>query len=315
MKLASVAIALCAFTLASFESVQTEKKLRPIAGSNVSLVFPPDFVQMEKQATLTHSETGSAITVLELKFSIEDLSKGMTRESLAKRGMVLVSNTERQVNGRLAYDILVTQHAQGVEFHKHILIFGDDKNSVMLTGVVLDQFVEKTLPVVHEAMLSATWIPPGKQELWDGLDFRVSSTNSMKITQRSGPIVELARDQATDQPDSHQPLIHVGKSSYLRPMDDLESISRFKASTNGILKELTELSSRSTSLGGARAHEFVADAIHRNWEAPCRLYQVIIPGENCFYFLQGVAAREGWNESLKEFREVVATFKLVPEAD
>ena len=65
---------------------------------------------------------------------VADVSRGMTADGLATRGMTLISSTTRLVDGRQSLLLKVSQPADGMTVHKWMLVSGDAKATVIIVG-------------------------------------------------------------------------------------------------------------------------------------------------------------------------------------
>src|SRR4051812_2778654 len=105
---------LLSLTLATAASA----KPTPVPGTLVTLDPPPGFMLMDRLPGFEYPARRSTILVSELPGSALEVRRGMTRESLAARGMTLIaSQTVRTASGS-ALLLQLSQRAGGVDFQK-----------------------------------------------------------------------------------------------------------------------------------------------------------------------------------------------------
>src|SRR5215203_3606885 len=89
-----------------------------VAGTSVALAPPPGFVPSSRFPGFERADLQSSVMVTEIPGPVADVSRGMTADGLATRGMTLISSTRQLVDGRQALLLKVSQAAGGMTVHK-----------------------------------------------------------------------------------------------------------------------------------------------------------------------------------------------------
>ena len=73
-----------------------------VTGTSVALAPPADFVPSSRFPGFERADLQSSLMVSEIPGPVADVSRGMTADGLATRGMTLISSTRQLVDGRQA---------------------------------------------------------------------------------------------------------------------------------------------------------------------------------------------------------------------
>ncbi|MEM9985056.1 MAG: hypothetical protein AAF804_08160 [Bacteroidota bacterium] len=125
-----------------------------IRGTYLYLIPPDDFLPSTKfKGFQDPSDPFSMIMVMEIPGPIEKLEQGFNPELMATKGMKLVAKKSIQIANQSGFWVEVEQSANGFEFAKYVLVFGDAEASIMINGVYLQED-EETGEVIKESLES-----------------------------------------------------------------------------------------------------------------------------------------------------------------
>lgn len=114
-----------------------------ISGTNIFMVPPESFEPSGNfKGFQNPADQTSMIMITEISGPYVEMTKGFNPEMLSANGMELKTKEEIKVaefNGLL---IELDEPANGMEFSKHILIYGDEKSTTLINGVYLSDSLE-----------------------------------------------------------------------------------------------------------------------------------------------------------------------------
>ncbi len=86
----------------------------------------------------------------------EVISKEFTTENLLKKGMTLTDMQNIDFDGGKAFLLKANQQANSMNYLKEMLIFGEDKKTIMVVGIYPETYKELSVPV-HQSLLSSAY--------------------------------------------------------------------------------------------------------------------------------------------------------------
>jgi hypothetical protein len=109
-----------------------------IKGTNISLVPPVGFKESASfKGFQDPTNPYSMVMVMEIPGPFNAISAGFESDKMITKGMVLTSKKEIKVNNFKGYLVGLTQKSGGLNYAKHIVIYGDSSNTAIINGVYL----------------------------------------------------------------------------------------------------------------------------------------------------------------------------------
>jgi hypothetical protein len=307
----SSAVRLCAVLvfLTALSATRVGAADKPvIPGATVRLQPPPGFVPADRFPGFQWADAGSSIMVTEMPGPVGDVRAGMTKEGLASRGMTLRSLEVTRVAGREAILISVTQVASGVVVEKWMVLFGDESTTVMIVATFPHALASELRKPLRDAVLSAEWNPSRRVDRFEGLRFRLTETDRLKIANRMANMLLLTAGGVAGRLSPGDPFLVVGSSISEADIHDLERFARQRLARMVTIKDLTNIEGRQVIVDGATAYELTADARDEKADTALRVYQVVLLDGRYYYLFQGKVGAAKADEYLPEFRQVTKSF-------
>src|SRR5688572_25317974 len=156
-----------------------------IPGTRVSLVPPDTFTAASQFPGFLREAVGASIIVTEFPASFVGVVAGFGDPSaLEKRGMFLVRKQEVNVNRQTGLLLRIKQVASGITFLKWLLIFGNEKESVMIAASFPEVLEKELSEQMKASILTATWNDKIQVSLTEGLNFTVAAKGELKPARR-----------------------------------------------------------------------------------------------------------------------------------
>ncbi|HVG11315.1 MAG TPA: hypothetical protein VNM67_26685 [Thermoanaerobaculia bacterium] len=282
-----------------------------VPGTGVSLQPPAGFELAGDYPGFQSAEQQASIMVTQMPAPVAEIRKAMNKETLATRGITLLSSKEETVGGREALLLHVAQSAAGTDYLKWMLVTGDPKETVMIVGTFLKSAGEEVGAAIRTALLSASLAAAAPSDPFEGLRFRIMPTQGLKIAGRVSNMLLLNESGSPGTLEPGEPVYVIGSSFRPGGSGDLRVFSEARAKQTEQIRDLEHLSGREITIGGLTAYELLADAKDVKSGRAIRLYQVIAPDGDGYFIAQGLVGTDRAAGMLPEFRRVTESFRKV----
>jgi len=281
-----------------------------VTGTSVALAPPADFVPSSRFPGFERADLQSSLMVSEIPGPVADVSRGMTADGLATRGMTLISSTRQLVDGRQALLLKVSQPAGGMTVHKWMIVSGDARTTVMIVGTFLKEYEHQIGDAMKDSLLTARWaVAAASPDHFEGLAFRISPTPSLKIAGRMSNMLMLTESGRMGPQGPNAALFAVGSSLAPADLSDLKAFAITRASQTKQLKGLRVSEQGATGIGNETAYELVAEGTDIATGRLVTLYQVVLPDPQGYVLMQGMVASTRAATMVPEFRKAAQTFR------
>jgi len=281
-----------------------------VPGTDVSLEPPKGFSLSESYPGFQSAEQKASIMVTQMPAPVAEVMKAMNKETLATRGMTLLSSSAETVGGREALLLQVAQAAGGAEFLKWMMVTGDPKTTVMVVGTFPKDSREEVGAAIRKSVLTALLGAEDTSDPFEGLQFRITPTQGLKIATRVSNMLILTETGTSGTLAPGEPVYIIGSSISPSAIGDLKTFSEARAQKTEQIQNLENLSGREITIGGLAAYELQADAKGVKSGTPVRFYQVIAPDDAVGYFIvQGFVATDRAAGMIPEFQRVTESFR------
>jgi hypothetical protein len=281
-----------------------------VTGTSVALAPPADFVPSSRFPGFERADLQSSLMVSEIPGPVADVSRGMTADGLATRGMTLISSTRQLVDGRQALLLKVSQPAAGMTVHKWMIVSGDARTTVMIVGTFPKEYEHQIGDAMKDSLLTARWaVAAASPDHFEGLAFRISPTPSLKIAGRMSNMLMLTESGRMGPQGPNAALFAVGSSLAPADLSDLKAFAITRASQTKQLKGLRVSEQGATGIGNETAYELVAEGTDIATGRLVTLYQVVLPDPQGYVLMQGMVASTRAATMVPEFRKAAQTFR------
>ena len=281
-----------------------------IAGTRVSLAPPAGFTPSPQFPGYWQESLGSSIVVMEFPGSFLEISSGFSNPSaLAKRGMALLNKQDIKLDGRSGLLLQVRQNAYGTEFLKWVLIFGDDKESVMIGATFPKELEGELSEKMKASVLTAKWDQDRKVSRTEGLDFSVSEKGDLRLAQRLVNSLLYTKGGIFPSEDVDDPAFIVGQSLSKIGVDKKEEFAKSRILQTATITEIEIEQSNQITIDGLSGYEVVARGKDTKSGQVMLIYQIILFEDQSYYILQGIVSGKQRETHLPTFKEMAGSFK------
>jgi hypothetical protein len=165
-------------------TVWGQTKLTQVTGTKVSLTPPAGFTPSEQFPGFMHEAAGASIMVTEMPAPYSKASEGLTKEALATKDIILLTQRPHTISGKAGVLLHVRQAVQGTTYLKWIVATGTEKETVLITATFREAVKLKWSTALEKAVLSAQWNDAVEVDQLAGLNFSIKDHPEMKIARR-----------------------------------------------------------------------------------------------------------------------------------
>ncbi len=276
-----------------------------IAGTKCSMIPPTKFVTATAFSGFQYEDIGASIMVNELPAPFSAVSPGFTAQALQSKGMTMLKKDTIDFNGGKAFYIQLSQPANGTTYLKQLLVFGDDKKTVMVNGIYPQESKGITAEV-KKAMLTILYNETQPEDGLNAAPFTIDVTGTVfKFTKYiAGSLLyttdgKIPTDGATFIVSNSISKVDI-KDKKIFCTDRLKQLPRGDASVIQTINPVT--------INSLTGYEIIAEGKGKNGE-PELVYQVILFEKENYYLIVGLT-KDDFAKNKSIFKSIAQTFKL-----
>jgi hypothetical protein len=293
------------FSYGYIASAQT-KYHKPIVGSKYSMVPPEGFVPSKKFTGFEDPSVSGFIMVSEVPAAFQEMADGFTEGAMFKKGMKLTNKRDLDFHGGKALYITATQAMNGQSFHKQILIFGDSTKTVMVNGGYPEEMREISKDV-ERAIMSIWYNEKQNADANGAAAFKidVGNTGFKYVMNFSGGLMYSLDGKAPAASPPH--LLVAGSFTPLNISDrrqfSIDRLKKLPGAATYIIDNVDEI-----TIDSLKGFEITAVGMNKDKKEEL-LYQVILYGDDKYYYMIVGKAAEDLGTNLQKFKTIARTFR------
>lgn len=273
------------------------------------MIPPAGFAAAAEFPGFQSPEAEASIMVTELPVPASQMKRGMTKTTLASRGMTLLHSSTQTTSSGSALLLNVAQSAAGREFLKWMLVGGDSNVTIMIVATYPKGADAQLGPAMRASVLSASWTGNARPDPFDGLLFRVEPSATLKLGGRVSNMLMLTESGGTTAKSPDEAVYIVGNSIGQGQIGDLPAFSERRLKQTKRMSGFRNLAGTPVTVDGLPGYELLADATDATTGQTMKLYLAIVPDGGGYYIMQGYVPLGRAQEMVPEFRRITATFR------
>ncbi len=282
-----------------------------VAGTKVSINVPTDFVKASRFLGYVMTEKGASIMVVEIPGPFSEVSKGFSKKGCASQGMTLLSKQEVKIESGNALLLNVSQSAQGINFLKWILAFGNSKETVLILGTFPKKHKEELSNKLKKSILSARWNTSTKVDLFEGLTFKIKEDGELNFATKIGNNILLTRKGTFPQKRVDAPLVIAGvsmTSSWNIP-EDKKKFAENRLRHTKILVSHKIVSGKEIKIDGMDGYLIEGEGKDKDTLEALYIMQCILFDSGGYYIFQGMVGSNDSKKYRSSFTTILNSFK------
>ncbi len=293
-----------------FQAPEPQRQLTLVVGTKVSLEAPEGFTRATQFPGFWHEPFGSSIMVTEFPAPLAEISSGLSDPAQFKqKGMSLLNRQAIKVDGHSGFILKVKQSAFGIEYLKWLLVFGDDKESVIVTAMFPSNFERELSETMKLSILTTTWDRKKDVSPTEGLNFTIEEKGELKLSRRMVNMLTFTKTGRFPSKDIDDPVFIVGQSTARIQIVNPEEFAKARIAQTATLTDLEIEQTTKVTLDQLQGYEIVATAKDKDTGQPMTVYQVILFEEQSYFLMQGLISSKNRQPNLETFREMAKTFR------
>lgn len=278
-----------------------------ISGTNIFMIPPKTFEpSVNFKGFQNPIDQTSMIMTMEIPGPYSEVSKGFNAEMLSPRGMELKTRNKIKIAGFDGLLIELDQTANGMNFSKQILIYGNEKATTLINGVYLKDSLQLGKEI-EESILTTFVDLEAESNPREELKYDVNEmVGSLKFNSVVGNAMLFSRDLKTPADSIEKVTLFIDKSFAKIEIENkkLFCLSRLKKYP----EDYSVISSKGISeieIDGLEGIELFAK---NNDKENVEMHQVILFDENGgYYLLVGTYVSEN-EKAISDIKNVIQTF-------
>lgn len=284
-----------------------------VTGTRVTLEPPEGFAPAARFTGFGREAARASIAVTELVAPFSVIAGRLTPEAFAAQGMAVRTYDTVAVEGASARLLSLTQNATGGPYGKWVLVFGDERATVLVTATYPADAEASLGEPMKQAVLSARRSRETPADPLEGIGFTVDPGTRLRIASRMGNNLSLNETGSLPMEDKGAPFLVIGQSVAEVDLGDLEAFARRRVANVGSTLQVTGITGGGpVTIGGAAGYELFADARAAEGGAAVKVYQVVLPEGSHYLLLMGFVGAERAAEFIPEFQSIARTLRPAP---
>lgn len=278
-----------------------------VPGTQVSIEVPEGFATAVAFAGFQHLDSLSKIMVSSIPVPYARVSTSFQDPvALKQQGMTLLSSEKRSQQDKPGLFIHVYQVAQGLPVEKWIWVFGSEDETVLVSGICLEDALEEMADIVRDAVLTASWDPSGLGAPLAGLWFTLEHTEPLLPVSRMANTLTFSEDGKPDPELTGKALFMMGPAVAQMHTPDIDAFALSRVEVSGI--QGAKVSSRGEiETDGLDGIELSGECLVGG--EPSAFYQAILREGSSYWIAQGFVRKNQSERFLPIFRKATRSLK------
>lgn len=279
-----------------------------IVGTKVSIIPPAGFEHSPNFLGMQQVESGSSIVIAEIPVPYATAAREMDGKLLLSKGVEVETVDSIQLNGSSAILATGMQMSRIGMFGKVILLFGNDSQSVIVTGAY-PQELESLGEQIKRSILTSVFEPRKVVDPFESMDYRIDpSETKLKFAKSFMNSLIYTIDGLVPTASPDKTSLTVTKSFSPVDVEDrkLFAINRVKQITKKV-KPIRSI--EPVTIDGIEGFEVLTSARSPITGEEEVVYQVILFSDGFYYIFLGTTNQH--ESGLEEIKKVVGSFRRI----
>jgi hypothetical protein len=279
----------------------------PNAG--IKLIKPNGFDAADGFDGFQQPSTTSSVMVVKIPGSFDRVTSGFTAEQLKAKGMTLQSKENIKIDGEKGLLISVTQTAYGIEFMKWMLVFGNDKDTKIVTATFPNNSDAKLSANLKSIVMSAKLDTTAPSATGADSGFTIVASDKLKLTTTVNKVQLYTKDGVIPAKSPADPLFVVAPSFSRVTIADKQQFAVRRLYQTAHTKIGSVTATNPITIDGLNGYEISATGEDSDSGTPLAIYQVMLFDDKSYFLMQGLVGSQLRGEYLPAFQRMSYSFK------
>ncbi len=284
-----------------------------IPGTRVFLEKPLGFERASNFSGFQDPKNASSIMISEIPGPFDKVSAGFNEDQMKPRQMTLLSKEPHKVGDFDGLLVELQQQAGAAEFHKWLLVFGDQSFTILVTAAFPEALKAEMAERMKKAILTARFVkaslPPQKQ---NDLNFALTETKGLKLAGRIQNALLFNQSGSLPKEKLNYVPVSFVAAQALNDLkiDNREAFARKRLHQTTSISKIEIIEEKDIEIGGLPGREILARAESNDSHEKLFLYQVILYGAGSYFIMQGECNEDQRKVQEAEFKTISKTFRM-----
>ena len=304
---------LCFFTLETFAQKRSiNNKLGSehifISATKIALVPPPNFAKGVGFSGFQQAETNSSILVAEIPAPYQEMAKAFTAEALKTRGVILIKTEDISFQNTPAKLLFTKQSANGIDFSKTILVFGDSKK-VFLVNFLYPENDKTLAEQMDKAIASVVYQSTKQVNPLEEANFKINTADTkFKFAHSLSGSLIFTSDGQLPPADTDKAFLSISQilvNTSTVPDKKLLAIETMQKFPNGKKTKIEKVST--IEIDGMTGYEVIGTGENEKGQKEL-IYEVMLFSNSSYYLIVGIAPIQ-FDSYLQVYKSIAKTFE------
>lgn len=302
-------IALLSFT-ASAQSIRMPSLNETVTGTRITLNAPQEFKPASKFPGFEFPPSNASIVVTEFPAPLSEISAGFSNPSALKsKGIKVLSRENLKIDGRTGILLNLEQKAAGIDFLKWAVIFGNDKESVLITATFPKMDEAKFSDKLKASVLSAKWKVEKDISITEGLNYTVDESGDLKLAERVGNSLAYTKNAIFPNKNIDTPVFVVSQTLSNFDIAKKEEFSKKRILGTATVSRIKITKSEKVVIDNLEGYETFAEGVDKRTGKSVFIYQVMLFETGNYFIMQGIVSAKNKQIYLDDFEKMANSFK------
>ncbi|MCV6629545.1 MAG: hypothetical protein OIF50_06765 [Flavobacteriaceae bacterium] len=298
----------CALSVFAQEfPIKKTKDHQQIKGTNVFLVPPASFEPSTMYKGFVKQQDASKIIMyMQIPGPFNEVVKGFDPIRMEAQGMTLLHSKKHKIAGLDALTLEVAQKANGIDFLKYILVYGNKNSSSMLNGIYTKE--DKVVGDAIKSAIHTTYIDTSLDvDPRKALSFTINEEiGNMKFHSVVGNGMLLNRDQEIPTKSPDKLSLIMDKSFAKGTVANLQLFSKRRMEQYPDAYIINDSKSEAVQLDGLEGYRLEAT---KQMDPKESILQLILLDQSGGYYIFLGTYNNNFPQARKDILAVIQTFK------
>jgi hypothetical protein len=279
----------------------------PNAG--IKLIKPNGFDAADGFDGFQQPSTTSSVMVVKIPGPFDRVTSGFTAAQLKAKGMTLQSKENIKIDGETGLLISVTQTAYGIEFMKWMVVFGNDKDTKIITATFPNNSDAKLSAQLKSIVLSAKTDTTTPTASGADSGFTIVASEKLKLTTTISKAQLYTKDGVIPAKSPADPLFVVAPSFSRVTISDKQQFATRRLYQTAKTKISSITATNPITIDGLNGYEILATGEDSDSGTPLAIYQVMLFDDKSYFLIQGLVGSQTREEYFPAFQRMAYSFK------
>lgn len=285
--------------------------LEQVGGSQIFIDPPEGLIPSNQFLGYVDEEYGTFVMVTEMPGSVDEAIRGLSSEQLSKQGGALLSTQDITLGHDKAKILKLTQDAYDINFTKWIVILGDSNKTIMVTANAQTNIGEEILDKLNRSILTTRWIRNSQNNTFDGLNYRVTETKTLKISNKMGSNLFLSKEKEFPIQNANTPYsIIVPSYSTNLNIDSKSNYAKIRLMKMEGFSDIKILHQKSIKVNGIEGSLIQSQAVNTRFGNKVYVHFAILFADESYYIIRSISNFEDRKLYEGEFNTILESFEI-----